>query len=67
MSSNDVLAGAMRKSGSGLRPSRAALIALWATQVTLAVMFVMAGGTTLAGVPAMVSLFEAVGVGQWLR
>jgi uncharacterized membrane protein YphA (DoxX/SURF4 family) len=27
----------------------------------------MAGGSKLVGVPAMVSLFEAIGVGQWFR
>jgi len=30
-------------------------------------MFLMAGGSKLAGVPAMVSLFDQVGVGQWFR
>ena len=37
-----------------LRRGRASLIALWLTQVALAVMFLMAGGSKLAGVPAMV-------------
>ena len=46
---------------------RVALIALWVTQVALAAMFLMAGGSKLAGVPAMVSLFDAIGVGQWFR
>jgi uncharacterized membrane protein YphA (DoxX/SURF4 family) len=30
-------------------------------------MFLFAGGSKLAGVAAMVELFDAVGVGQWLR
>jgi len=30
-------------------------------------MFLMAGGSKLAGVPAMVSLFGALGFGQWFR
>jgi putative oxidoreductase len=46
---------------------RATLVALWLTQVALALMFVMAGGSKLAGVPAMVSLFDALGLGQWFR
>ena len=46
---------------------RASLIALWVTQVALAVMFLMAGGSKLAGVPAMVSLFDMLGFGQWFR
>jgi len=50
-----------------LQRGRASLIALWLTQVALALMFVMAGGSKLAGVPAMVSLFDAIGIGQWFR
>ena len=46
---------------------RVALIALWATQLGLAGMFLLAGGSKLAGVPAMVGLFDAIGVGQWFR
>jgi uncharacterized membrane protein YphA (DoxX/SURF4 family) len=46
---------------------RGALIALWAVQVILAAMFLMAGGSKLAGAPAMVTLFDAVGFGQWFR
>jgi uncharacterized membrane protein YphA (DoxX/SURF4 family) len=30
-------------------------------------MFLMAGGNKLAGAPAMVALFDAVGIGQWFR
>ena len=47
--------------------SRFGLIALWAAQLALAGMFFLAGGSKLAGVPAMVGLFDAVGVGQWFR
>jgi len=43
------------------------LIALWALQLALAGMFVLAGGSKLTGAPAMVALFDAVGVGQWFR
>jgi putative oxidoreductase len=46
---------------------RAALIALWATQIVLAAIFLVAGGSKLTGTPAMVSLFDAVGIGQWFR
>jgi putative oxidoreductase len=44
-----------------------ALIALWGVQVVLAGMFLLAGGSKLAGAAAMVALFDAVGVGQWFR
>jgi len=47
--------------------SRVSLIALWVAQVALALMFLMAGGSKLSGVPAMVTLFDALGAGQWFR
>ena len=43
------------------------LIALWSLQVSLAALFLFAGGSKLAGAPAMVALFDAIGVGQWFR
>ena len=46
---------------------RVALVALWLTQIALAGMFFLAGGLKLAGVPMMVALFDAIGVGQWFR
>jgi len=47
--------------------SRIGLIALWAAQLALAGMFLLAGGSKLGGAPAMIALFDAVGVGQWFR
>jgi putative oxidoreductase len=67
MSPNDAATRAVTQNGSDRQRGRASLIALWVTQVALAVMFVMAGGSKLAGVPAMVSLFDAIGLGQWFR
>jgi putative oxidoreductase len=64
---NDVAASGVSRSGTDLQRGRASLIALWLTQVALALMFLMAGGSKLAGVPAMVSLFDAIGLGQWFR
>jgi len=46
---------------------RVALVALWLTQIALAAMFLFAGGLKLAGVPEMVGVFDAVGIGQWFR
>ena len=46
---------------------RVALVALWLTQIALAGMITLAGGLKLAGVPMMVALFDAIGVGQWFR
>jgi putative oxidoreductase len=42
-------------------------IGLWVVQVVLAAAFVSAGGAKLAGAPAMVQMFDAIGVGQWFR
>ena len=46
---------------------RVALVALWLTQIALAGMLILAGGLKLAGVPVMVALFDAIGIGQWFR
>jgi hypothetical protein len=67
MTPNDVATRAVTLNETGLQRGRASLIALWVTQVALALMFLMAGGSKLAGVPAMVSLFAALGLGQWFR
>ena len=67
MATNDAATYAMTENGTTRPRGRAALIALWLTQVALALMFLMAGGSKLVGVPAMVSLFDQVGVGQWFR
>src|SRR5256885_3837385 len=46
---------------------RAATIALWLLQAAVAVLFLFAGAPKLLGAAVMVQLFEAVGIGQWLR
>jgi putative oxidoreductase len=53
--------------GSSLRRARTGRIALWALQIGLAGMFLLAGGSKLLGDPAMVGLFDAIGIGQWFR
>jgi putative oxidoreductase len=50
-----------------VRRSRAGVIGLWVVQIALASFFLLAGGSKLAGEPATVALFEAIGVGQWFR
>ena len=67
MIANDATTRAVTRNGAELQRSRASLVALWLTQVALALMFLMAGGSKLAGVPAMVSLFDLIGIGQWFR
>jgi putative oxidoreductase len=46
---------------------RTALFALWVVQIALTGMFMLAGGSKLLGAPAMVALFDAIGIGQWFR
>jgi putative oxidoreductase len=46
---------------------RVALVTLWLVQAAVAGMFLFAGGMKLGGAPAMVALFDAIGVGQWFR
>jgi uncharacterized membrane protein YphA (DoxX/SURF4 family) len=43
------------------------LIILWILSVLTALAFIVAGGSKLAGVPAMVAIFDKVGVGQWFQ
>jgi putative oxidoreductase len=40
---------------------------LWAGQFVIAAAFLMAGGSKFAGAPAMVALFNEIGIGQWFR
>ncbi len=47
--------------------SRTGTVALWATQIAVAGMFLFAGGLKLAGAHDMVALFDAIGIGQWFR
>jgi len=42
-------------------------MALWVVQIALAGMFLLAGGSKLLGAPAMVALFNTIGMGQWFR
>ena len=55
-------------SGStGRAVSKSANIAAWILQGLLALAFLAAGSSKLAGVPEMVKVFDALGLGQWLR
>jgi putative oxidoreductase len=52
---------------SPVRSRGSGLIVLWVVQIALAGMFLLAGGSKLLGAPAMVGLFDAIGIGQWFR
>ena len=42
-------------------------VVLWVGQFVIAAAFLTAGGSKFAGVPQMVELFNAIGIGQWFR
>jgi putative oxidoreductase len=46
---------------------RVPIVALWALQTLLAIMFAMAGLAKVFGDPAMVEKFTTIAVGQWFR
>jgi putative oxidoreductase len=46
---------------------KARLITLWTLSLMTAIAFIAAGGAKLTGAPAMVEIFDKVGVGQWFR
>jgi putative oxidoreductase len=43
------------------------MIALWVLRVVVSLAFLAAGGSKLAGAPAMVAMFAKIGFGQWFR
>jgi putative oxidoreductase len=49
------------------RSSRVQLAGLWTLQIASAGMFLFVGTLKLAGGPDLVSLFDAIGIGQWFR
>ena len=42
-------------------------IALWVSQILLAIMFAMAGASKVFGDQATVEMFATIGIGQWFR
>jgi putative oxidoreductase len=58
----------IRTGNNTLVPTAKALnMALWTVQALVALAFLAAGSGKLLGSPAMIGLFEAIGVGQWFR
>ena len=50
-----------------LERSRVTVGVVWGLQILSAAVFAMAGVSKLAGVAAMVQMFDLIGVGQWFR
>jgi putative oxidoreductase len=63
MSANPIFAVPVQTS----KPSKAVNITIWGVQVLTALAFLAAGGSKLAGAPAMVDMFQKIGLGQWFR
>src|ERR1043166_9894967 len=53
--------------GDSPRTAVAANVALWLTQILVALAFAGAGSAKLSGNADMVAMFDAIGVGQWFR
>jgi putative oxidoreductase len=49
------------------KPSKALNVTIWGVQILTAFAFIAAGGSKLAGAPAMVDMFGKIGFGQWFR
>ena len=47
--------------------ARVKTIGFWLLKILLAALFLFTGGAKLAGLPAVVDVFERVGFGQWFR
>ena len=58
-----VLTEDMRSGATG----KIANVVLWILQIGAAGMFLMVGFLKLSGNPQLVSLFQAIGIGQWFR
>ena len=43
------------------------MVSLWILRVVVGLAFLAAGGSKLAGAPAMVAMFAKIGFGQWFR
>ena len=57
----------MTTAAAPLDRRRSLTIALWVGRALLALVFVGAGASKLAGSEVMVSMFDLIGAGQWLR
>jgi putative oxidoreductase len=50
-----------------LRPTGIPNAVVWTLQALAGALFLFAGTSKLAGVPMMVQMFDAIGIGQWFR
>jgi putative oxidoreductase len=52
---------------TGQKQTKGRIIALWVLRIIVGLAFLAAGGSKLAGAPAMVAMFAKIGFGQWFR
>lgn len=57
----------MSTAAAPFAPSRSRSVALWLARILLALVFLGAGASKLAADPTMVTMFDQIGAGQWLR
>ena len=57
----------MSGNAAHLNVARLKTIGFWLLKLLLAALFLFTAGAKLAGLPAMVDVFERVGFGQWFR
>lgn len=57
----------MTTAAAPLTHRRSLTVATWVGRVVLALAFLAAGASKLAGEPVMVTMFDLIGAGQWLR
>ena len=51
----------------GQKKGKGKIVVLWVLRVVVGLAFLGAGGSKLAGAPAMVAMFAKIGFGQWFR
>jgi len=57
----------MAAATANTRIARLKTIGLWLLKIFLAALFLVTGGAKLVGLPAVIDVFERVGLGQWFR
>ena len=57
----------MPVTGAHVSVARLKTIGFWLLKILLAAIFIFTGGVKIAALPAMVDVFERVGLGQWFR
>jgi putative oxidoreductase len=63
----DIMSTLFRRIEMAMRQKEGKMITLWLLRIVVGLAFLAAGGSKLAGAPAMIAMFAKIGFGQWLR